>query len=346
MQSSCIRFAFVGFRHPHIFDLLAGVRERQDCRLVACCEEDAQTREILQAENKVPITHESLDRMLDEVEFDALAIGDVYAKRGELVLRALKKSKHVISDKPLCIRAEELHAIRELCRRNSLRLGLQLDLRSFSVYAQMRNVVREGGIGEVRSLSFLGQHALNVAGRPSWYFQDGLHGGTINDIAIHAIDAIEWITQQHVVRTVGARAWNAHCSLNRNFQDGAQVIFELANGAGAMGDISYHIPDSCRVTLPQSWRFTICGSEGMMEGSWGDKEILLLAAGEDKPKRVTTPPDTFRTYLDHFLRELQGRSEEGMITTESILNCTDTCLRAQRLADQNAISNISTSGKQ
>ena len=41
------RFAFAGFRHSHILDLLAGIEERPDTELVACCEEDAATRDAL-----------------------------------------------------------------------------------------------------------------------------------------------------------------------------------------------------------------------------------------------------------------------------------------------------------
>jgi len=29
--------------------------------------------------------------------------------------------------------------------------------------------------------------------RPAWYFEPGMHGGTLNDIAIHALDFIPWV---------------------------------------------------------------------------------------------------------------------------------------------------------
>ena len=41
------RFAFAGFRHGHIIDLLTGVEERTDTEVVACCEEDAATPDAL-----------------------------------------------------------------------------------------------------------------------------------------------------------------------------------------------------------------------------------------------------------------------------------------------------------
>src|SRR5882724_13650958 len=69
------RFAFVGFRHGHIIDLLTGVEERDDTEVVACCEEDAATREALAAKGRVKMTHTDFVTMLREVDCDVVAIG-------------------------------------------------------------------------------------------------------------------------------------------------------------------------------------------------------------------------------------------------------------------------------
>src|SRR5579862_4505574 len=105
------RFAFVGFRHGHILDLLTGVEERGDTEVVACCEEDAATREALAAKGRVKITHTDFAAMLRDVECDVIAIGDYYAKRGELDIAALRAGRHVLSDKPLCTSLAEQDGI-------------------------------------------------------------------------------------------------------------------------------------------------------------------------------------------------------------------------------------------
>ena len=83
------RFAFAGFRHSHILDLLSGVQEHESTKVVACCEEDAATREQLAAAGKVTITHTHFATMLREVDCDVVAIGDYYGRRGELAIAAL-----------------------------------------------------------------------------------------------------------------------------------------------------------------------------------------------------------------------------------------------------------------
>ncbi|MFT5471638.1 MAG: putative dehydrogenase, partial [Verrucomicrobiales bacterium] len=106
-----VRFAFVGFRHPHIFDMYQRCRDRDDVEIVACCEEDAATREELATRDDLEFTHTSCDAMLDEVECDVVAVGDSYGLRVGWILGALERGRHVISDKPICISLSELDQI-------------------------------------------------------------------------------------------------------------------------------------------------------------------------------------------------------------------------------------------
>ncbi len=68
--------------------------------------------------------------------------------------------------------------------------------------------------------------------------EEGKHGGTINDIAVHALDLIPWITGHKFKRIVAARCWNALAKRCPHFKDAAQLMLEMDNGAGVMGDVS------------------------------------------------------------------------------------------------------------
>ncbi|MEI9897337.1 MAG: Gfo/Idh/MocA family oxidoreductase [Chthoniobacter sp.] len=188
------RFAFAGFRHGHIIDLLTGVEEREDTEVAACCEEDAATRETLAAQGRVQITHPDFAAMLRDVECDVVAIGDYYAKRGELAIAALRAGRHVLSDKPLCTSLAEQEEIERLAAQGGLLVGLQLDSRDYAAWRKLREIILSGEIGEVASVHIDGQHPLLPGSRPGWYFEEGKHGGTINDIGIHAFDFVPWMT--------------------------------------------------------------------------------------------------------------------------------------------------------
>src|SRR5581483_4595745 len=119
------------------------------------------------------------------------------------------------------------------------------------------------------------QHPLLLDKRPAWYFEPGKHGGTINDIAIHATDLIPWLTGRKLVEVVAARAWNARLPQFPHFQDAAQFMLKLDNSGGVMADVSYLAPDGINYKAPQYWRVTCHGSDGLIEAKYMSPTIQL-----------------------------------------------------------------------
>ena len=330
-----IRFAFAGFRHSHVFGLLAGVEAGDETALVAACEEDASARASLASEGKVNITHDNFERMIEEMDCDVVAIGDYYGRRGQLAIAALTAGKSVISDKPLCTRMEELDTIVELARGKGLSVGCQLDMRDAGNFIRMKEIIAAGEIGDVYTVAVTGQHPLLYGTRPAWYFQPGCHGGTINDIAIHAADFIPWITGHEVSEVTAARVWNAKAVEAAHFKDCGQFMLRLDNGGGVIGDVSYLAPDGCGYATPTYWRVTCHGLGGMVETACGSEEVLVATDADKAPRRAAAARDRAGSYLADFVDELSGRSpREGALTTEAVLKATRLALQMQQVADE------------
>jgi len=328
-----IRLAFMGFRHGHIYSLYELAKTHPEIEIVACCEEDAATRESL-AGTDYAVTYDDYRRMLDEVPCDAVAVGDYYGKRGAIAIEALRRGKHVISDKPICTALEELETIAALSREKGLAVGCQLDLRDNPVAIGLREAMRSGAIGEVTAVSFNGQHPLKYkCGRPDWYFEEGKHGGTINDIAIHAIDFIPWATGHNFARIEAARGWNARLPQVPFFQDAGQMMLTLSNGAGVLGDVSYFAPDSFNYSLPQYWRITFWGTDGVLEGGM-NVPLVLYQNGGDKPKPLPLPPATSGGYLTSFIAEVRGEEEGITLSTAEVLEASRFTLLVQEEANK------------
>lgn len=328
-----IRLAFVGFRHSHIFDLYRRAQEMPEIEVVAACEEDAETRAKLAQGGAVAITHDTFDRMLDEVACDAVAVGDYYAKRGRLVIKALHHGKHMLSDKPLCTRLDELAEIERLSAQEGLCVDCMFDMRDAAPFITAREIVREGTIGEVHAVSFGGQHPLLLGTRPGWYFELGKHGGTINDIAIHALDAIPWITGLHFATVNAARCWNAFAADYPHFEGAGQMLLTLENGAGVLGDVSYMMPDSSGYVLPLYWRMTFWGRKGVLEVSYNGPHASLALNGEEGMRQVPLSEANPGGYLRSFLRDVEGNSIGGELCTAQSLRAARTALTVQEAAD-------------
>jgi predicted dehydrogenase len=331
------RFAFIGFQHPHIWDLVARATAHPDVDVVACCEEDAATRDALAASGKVKITHTDYRAMLADTKIDVVVVGEWFVKRGRVVIDALASGRHVLADKPMCTTLAEYEEIVRLAETRKLTVGMMLDMRDSGVFGKVREVVRAGEIGEIRAVALGGQHPLLPGVRPNWYHEAGKHGGTINDLAIHGLDLVPWITGVGYRRVVAARVWQSGVPAGSHFANAGQLMMEMENGAGLIADVSYLSPNSQGYGLPLYWRMTLWGSLGVIETALNAKEITLYKEGEKTARSIAPGTPSPGGYLESFLRELKG--EPGAALTQpEIFRASWVTLKAQEAADRGLLN--------
>ena len=330
-MAEVLKAAFVGFRHMHMFDIHAHLNKRKDVEIAAVCEEDAQTRNELAADGRIEVSHTVFEDLLEAVDFDLLVVGEVFSGRGRLIRAALEAGKHVLSDKPICTDLEQLGEIEALSVRQRLVVGAALDLRDAGAFRRARQLIRGGTIGALRAVTFSAQHPLLLNTRPGWYFENGNHGGTINDIAIHAVDLLQWISDRGFSEILAARSWNAGLSAAPGFRNAAQVILVMDGGCGVIGDVSYISPDGFRYSLPQYWRFNFWGDRGMIESGLNLPKLSLYRSDADTVEEIDLPPDRSGGYLEDLL--LAIRTGRGYPNT-ALFSATEVCLKAQQAADR------------
>lgn len=329
------KLAIVGVRHQHIFDLLAEAAKMKDVELVAICEENAKTRMAYRNDERIKITHSSIDAMLAETPSDIIGIGDYYGRRGALAIQSLRAGRHVLSDKPLCTSLAECDKLIELVAKCNLKVGCMFGLRHMGALQLIRKKILNGDIGKVRTISVTGQHPLMLSKRPGWYFEPGKHGGTINDIGVHTIDTVQWLTGCDVAEITGARVWNGKASATPWFKDCAQFMLKLSNDAGVISDVSYLSPDNCGYEVPQYWRITVHGDDGMLECNSNEPTVTFAHSDDKKPRTLKCPANSPMSYLHDFIKEIRGEAEPDQLTTQYVLQTTRTALKIQQAADQN-----------
>lgn len=326
-----IHLGFAGFRHGHIYDLYDLAKSKTEQVKICGAWEDFP-ESIEQAKEKgITITHKTYASMLEDENIHAIAIGNYYGARGEMVIRALEAGKHVISDKPLCTSLNELKTIRHLSESKGLAVGLMLDLRMNKNVVTAMQMIRKGKIGAINNIWFSGQHALLYGTRADWYFEPGKHGGTINDIAIHGIDLVRMFTDSDVAQVLGARCWNFYAKQEPHFLDSGQFMIKLANGAGVVADVSYAAPNSFSGRMPTYWRFEIWGDKGVLIFHADGDGVALYSDGEAEVF-VHSPETAPGDCLEEFIKEIRGDTCAALNTTQ-VLKSTQQTLEIQRYAD-------------
>lgn len=329
-----IRFAFIGFRHFHIDELYAFVKKHPGTEITAAVEDDTDSVPGVK-ERGIELTGTSVDEIFrNGSTYDAVAIGDYYGRRGSLAIRALEAGKHVIVDKPLCTSCDELLEIDRLRQEQGLAVGCMLNNRDSGVFRTVKRLIGEGAIGNLQTINFMGQHPMLFGTRPEWYFEKGKHGGTMNDIGIHAFDIIPWMCGIEWRRVIGARTWNTRLPERPHFQVGAQVMLELEDQTGVIGDMSYLSPDSQGYTVPQYWRYTIHGTEGIIEAGMKLDDIRIWKNGGDAVEIVTPEADRIDGVYEDFLREVNGEIDACDLTSDQVIDSSRVTLTIQQASDR------------
>ena len=323
-----MRILFYGFRHSHINSLYKKICDCEHTEIIACIETDDQAREKAEKILGASFSDKTYEEWL-ESDFEAVAIGAAYGDRGEAIIKALTAGKHVIADKPICTSIEQLDKIRKLSKEKNLKIACMLDLRYIPQSIKAKDIIISGCLGEVRNVSFNGQHYIDYANRPHWYFEDGMHGGTINDLAIHGVDLVRMITGLEFDRTYAARTWNAYAVKNENFKDCATFMASLENGAGVLADVSYSAPAQA-FSMPSYWEFRFWCGKGMLQITYNDNHITLFKDGEPETLKIECDK-TGENYLTEFIAEIENNSRH---MTENILRSTECALKIQEAADR------------
>lgn len=323
-----MKILFNGFQHGHVDLLYRQALRMPELKIAACLEEDEKAASAASGRLGIPISQDSYDAWLSR-DIDIVVIGKKYGERGRAVIRALTAGRHVISDKPLCTRMEELDEIERLVTEKQLKLGCMLDLRDLPQVNRAKELLKERCLGEVRNISFSGQHYIDYSNRPSWYFEKDMHGGTINDLAIHGIDLVRELTSLEIEKVDGVRTWNAYAVRNPEFKDSAVFLARLSNGAELLADVSYSAPAQV-FSMPTYWNFKIWCERGLLTFQYTDSRVTVFREGVTEPQILEgIAPE--KGYFERFIEDIRENSGAG---TRSVIASTRTALRIQKEADR------------
>ncbi len=319
-----LRVAVVGFRHGHITSIINSIQDLDYVELVGAVEESQDDMQIVERAG-IELTHPTFDALLDDVDFDLVCCGDYYAKRGELAIKALRAGKHFHTDKPLCTEIEQLREIKRLCEEKDLEINVHLSMRFGPRYLTMVRAVQDGMIGQFLAASAFGQHPLGYPGtRPHWYFEEGKHGGTINDLWIHGADLLRWVSGREYESVVAAECWNARLPEVPFFQDGAQCLMTMEGGPRVFADVSY---------MPgKGWQFFVSGEDAYMAAP-GDEIVIRREGGQDEAIELATAqdfptPSPFHDFASHL-----EFGTERWLSMDDCFKSTMAVLTAQKAAD-------------
>ena len=184
----------------------------------------------------------SFDEML-EADLDGVVIATPSALHAEQAVAALERGLHVFCQKPLARDAEETRRVVAAARAADRLLGVDLSYRFISGMKMIRQIVRDGELGEVFSVDLVFHNAYGPD--KAWFYDPRLSGGgCVIDLGVHLVDLALWALDFPPARQVSSRLFARGRPLvdrESEVEDFAAALITLESGASLQLACSWNL---------------------------------------------------------------------------------------------------------
>jgi len=217
----------------------------------------------------IPRRHASYDDLASDPDVDVVYIATPHPLHAENATLCLEAGKAVLCEKPFSVNAAEAERVVELAREKRLFIMEGMWTRFFPLMEEVRQLVSEGTIGELRMLNvdFGFRADLDPASR---LFDQKLGGGALLDVGVYCVSFASMILGRP----------SGFVSLPHLGETGVdeQASIVLEHEGGRLANLSIGI----RTATPQE--ATVMGTEGYVRIHapwWRPKSMTIYRPGEE-----------------------------------------------------------------
>jgi len=279
---------------------------------------------------------DSLERILDDRDVVLVAAAAIPNERGPLGCRVMQSGKDYFTDKTPFTTLEQLAEAQKT---------VELTQRKYAVYYSERlhvecavfasQLLAEGAIGKVVSVTGFGPHRLDAKARPNWFFNREQYGGILCDIGSHQFEQFLHYSGATDATVLSAVVSNTNNPEYPELEDLGEAHLLGNNGATNFVRVDWLTPDASRI-----WgdgRTFIVGTRGYIEmrkyievgrEEGGDQLYLVNDSVE---KHFSLKGQVGFPYFGQLIVDCLERTEKAM-TQAHTFKAAELCLRAQAQA--------------
>lgn len=297
-------------------DLIPAILRSETSVIEAIASRDLSRAQEVATRFGVPQAFGSYDELLACDDIDAVYIPLVTSQHSEWTIKAANAGKHVLCEKPIALKADDIHAIILAADRNKVVVAEAVMITYHPQWLKVRDLIASGAIGNLTyvqgAFTYFNDDANNMRNKPE------LGGGALLDIGVYPIAATRFVTGKEPVRVM------SDIKFDETFGTDVYSTSRLD-----FGDFELAMYVSTQMALRQSIVFH--GDKGWIEltapfnaGKYGDDCVILHDANHDKIE--TYRFGGIRQYteeVDAFARKVANETQpEGieLLSLESSLN--------------------------
>ena len=279
------------------------IHEAEGARFYALATSDAAKAAPFQAFAPDLKLHGTYEALLADPEVEAVYIPLPNHLHVEWTKKALAAGKHVLTEKPVALKAEEIDGLIAARDQSGLFATEAYMIVHHPQWQRARELVRAGAIGRVlhadAAFSFDLRDGGNIRNRPE------TGGGSVPDIGVYAYGSVRWVT--------GAEPVALRSRIQR--EGGVDVFTQVwADMEGPRGRFTYGAMTSMR--LPNRQEVVFQGEKGVLRltapfnaGIFGEAQLHLFRPGEADHIERFPGARQYRNQVEAFCRTLRSGAD-------------------------------------
>ena len=327
-----IRIAILGF-DGHTAEILSPLPQLPDVEVVAICDQDPKVlaRQARNRHLKAARQYTEYRRMLDQEKLDMVAVCNNNGERAAAILECIARRLHVVAEKPLALRRDDLDQIKKAVAASSIRLTMLLPMRFTPPYLALKAVVDSGRVGEVAQIG--AQKSYKAGERPAWMRHRATYGGTVPWIGIHMVDLMRWTSGREFT---AAASFQSHVGFPQleDMENVTASIFRLDNGGVGMLRMDYLRPETAPTHGDD--RLRLAGTRGVAEYMAATGVTLLPSDG--KPETIRELPPAQSLFIDFLQSVYHGRP--AALSLADVFRVNEIVLATHEAGERGVIAKI------
>ena len=315
---------------------LAGIADKQHAEDNILFNPNVVPAEIAKEKN-VPL-YDNYMELLDKEDPDIVAVYCVDSEKSDIIIEALKRDKHVVSDKPLCISLEQLNKIEEAAAASKGSLALLLPFPYMGIYKKIKEIIDAGDIGDILSVRSRRAYIQKLNARPEWFFTKKHGGGLLCDIGTHEYDLVRYLTGKDAIE-VSAYAANGKIKQFATGEDYAQALFKMTDNVF----YTLHLDRiSALNSVGDQSSMEIIGTKGQIVVPIASEKIIVTVEQSCGIAEYTQFPavDIYGELMKDYMESMESGDYSKAIFAPQVLKSVRSVLNAQNSADNNGTKNI------
>ncbi|OLP52644.1 oxidoreductase [Rhizobium rhizosphaerae] len=178
--------------------VIPAIQDAEGCVVTAIASRDLSRARAVADRFSVPHAFGSYEELLASSEIDAVYIPLPTSDHAEWAIKAADAGKHVLCEKPIALKAEEIDPIIAARDRNGVVVSEAYMVTYSPVWTQVKSLIAEGAIGRLRhvqgAFSYFNRDPENMRNKPE------LGGGGLPDIGVYPTITTRFVTGCEPVR--------------------------------------------------------------------------------------------------------------------------------------------------